>query len=446
MKTFFTFIVGLAISLIPVVSFAALDWHIRWDEANSAQIARVYIFNPETTMQTFTLEIGDVAKTAEDDPYAPHLIIGQDVSLNAIAPSERKIFDIVVYRDIDTSDTLTTASDAHASQIFFEKHEEELKILRDRYGRSESRDYPVALGIQPVVREEPRENRAIYKSQRGYWIVTLVDHDHITEQLIRTGERMEASYASIQDAIFYYTQGRQLTGDALDVWETAFPELKIVDTQPTPYPYGDCMYFVTVLTNNLSYYSSSRALTIGDVLVSNDPMLSSVVVAEDVSFSVAPNTPNSKRLVRVYLMSQGGKPSEQSEYVSVITHHAQIEQAIRIGYAESYHPCAIQDVIFYINHEVPALTIGQGLWDRLGGTQPAPVPTPGQRSTCLGDPTTQPDAAGQPSQSSGQTSYCFTRQTTPINTQIEAMTFKNLVVLVGAVVPFSLLFRRNRRK
>jgi hypothetical protein len=134
-------------------------------------------------------------------------------------------------------------------------------------------------------------------------------------------------------------------------------------------------------------------------------------------------------MLRVFLMSQRGQPNSQSEYVSIIGHDAQIEQAIRIGFAENYHPCAIQDVIFYINHEVAAPTTGRGLWERIGGTRPPvpPVqPTPGGRtSLCLGNPFTS---------SGGQQ-------------QVSAnMTFKNLIVLIGAVVPFSLAFRRKGRK
>ena len=111
----------------------------------------------------------------------------------------------------------------------------------------------------------------------------------------------------------------------------------------------------------------------------------------------------------------------------IIGHNAQIEQAIRLGFAENYHSCAIQDVIFYINHEVAAPTTGSGLWQRIGGVlTPVPVqPTPGARTTlCLGNPFTR--TAGQ--QVSSTT------------------TFKNLVVLLGAVVPFGLIFRRKGRK
>jgi hypothetical protein len=423
MKTYVTVILlGICI-LAPLASFAALDWNIRWDEANSPHTAKVYIFNPEDTFQTFTLEIGDIAKPDSADQYAPYLIIGQDVSLLQIAPSERRIFDIIVYRDIDSNRTLTTASNEKPAQLSSEKHQQELRILGKKYGGSKSREYPVAiLGIQPVVREEPSENRAIYRNKRGYWIVTIVDHDHIAEQLIRTGDQMGAQFGSIQQAIFYYTQGDvQLTDEALEVWETAFPELK-AEVSPTPYPYGDCVYFVTVVTANLSYYAASRTITVGDILASSNPLLSPVVAAEDLNFSVSPNTQSSKRLLRVYLMSPRGQPSEQSEYVKIITHNSQIEQAIRIGTAEQYHACAIQDVIFYINHEVPSLTIGKGLWDRLGGTLP-PVPTPGRPSVCLGNPTTQ-----------------------PLGGQTLGMTFKNLLVLIGAIVPFSVLFRRKRRK
>lgn len=423
MKTYVIIILlGICMFSVPLTGSAALEWHIRWD-VNSPHIAEVYIFNPEDTYQSFTLEIGDVAKTSASDPYAPYLIIGQDVSLLQIAPSERRIFKIVVYRDIDSEQTLT-AADAQASTFSSEKHRQELRILGEKYGTSEAREYPFStLGIIPVIREEPRENRVIYRNKRGYWITTLVDHDHIAEQLIRTGDRMDAQYTSIQQAIFYYTQGNvQLTGEAAEVWATAFPELK-TELSPTPYPYGDCIRFVTVVTTNLSYYASSRTITIGDILASNSPSLSPVVAAEDLYFSVSANTQSSKRLLRIYLMSQRGQPSEQSEYVRVIQHDSRIEQAIRIGNAEQYHACAIQDVIFYINGEVPSLTIGKGLWDRLGGTVPTPTPTPtsGRRSLCLGDPTTQPLIG----QSTG------------------GMTFKNLVVLLGVIVPFSVLFRRK---
>lgn len=425
MKTYVTVILlGICIFSVPLTSFAALDWHIRWNE-NEPQIAEVYIFNPEDTYQSFTLEIGDVAKTSLADPYAPYLIVGQDVSLLQIAPSERRIFKIVVYRDIDSADTLTTA-DAQASSLNAEKHRQELRILGEKYGTSESREYPFStMAIKPVIREEPHESRVIYRNKRGYWITTLIDHEHIAEHLIRTGDQMGAQYNSIQQAIFYYTQGNiQLTGEAAKVWATAFPELK-AGTSPTPYPDGDCIYFVTVVTTNLSYYASSRTITIGDILASNSPALSPVVAAEDISFNVSANTQSSKRLLRVYLMSQRARPSEYSEYVKVIHHDSRIEQAIRIGNAEQYHACAIQDVIFYINGEVPSLTIGKGLWDRIGGGTQTPVPsvpTPGRQSLCLGNPTTQ-----------------------PVGGQTASMTFKNLIVLLGAVVPFSVLLRRKDR-
>ena len=424
MKTYVTVVLlGICMFSVPFTSSAALDWHIRWD-GNSPHIAEVYLFNPEDTYQSFMLEIGDVAKTSDSDPYAPYLIVGQDFSLLRIAPSERRIFKIVVYMDIDPQTTLTTASNPQASTLSAEKHRQELRILGEKYGVSESREYPFStMAIKPVIREEPRDNRVIYRNKRGYWITTLVDHDHIIEQLIRTGDRMDAQYSSIQQAIYYYTQGNvQLTGEAAKVWATAFPELK-AETSPYPYPYGDCIRFVTVVTTNPSYYSSSRTITIGDILASNNQMLSPVVAAEDLDFRISANTQSSKRLLRAYLMAQRGQPSEQSEYVKVINHNSQIEQVIRIGNAEQYHACAIQDVIFYINGEVPSLTIGKGLWDRLGGGTQTPVPavpTPGRQSLCLGNPTTR-----------------------PIGGQTARMTFKNLLVLVGAIVPFSIVFRRK---
>lgn len=430
MKTYGTvLLVGICLLGIPLSSFAALDWRIQWDDTSSPYTAKVYIFNPEETLQSFTLETGDVAQTSDSDPYAPYLIIGQDRSLLNIAPSERKIFEIVVYMDLDPQQTLSTQADAKVSQLDTAQHQQQLRLLGEKYGVISSREYPVTIrGIEPVDREQRSGNRAIYKSQRGYWITTLIDHDHIAEQLIRTGNRMDASPTSIQQAIFYYTQGTsQLSGEAAAVWAAAFPELATAPKQ-TPYPYGDCLQFVTVVTSNLSYYSAGRAITIGDILAPNSPALATVVAAEDLSFNVSPNTSNSKRLLRVYLMSHQGIPSENSEYVRVINHSGQIEQAIRIGTAEHYHPCAIQEVIFYINHEVPSLTIGKGLWDRLGGgTIPTPTPPPGPisggYSVCLGNPIAQ-----------------------PMGRQASGMTMKNLAVLVGAVVPFGLFIRRKKQK
>ena len=119
-----------------------------------------------------------------------------------------------------------------------------------------------------------------------------------------------------------------LSDEALRVWENAFPELNPVDVSPTPID-GDCVRFVTVVTSNLSYYSSGKTITIGDILASNDKTLSPVVAAQDLNYSVSPNTSISKRMLRVFLMSQRGQPTSQSEYVSIIGHNSQIEQAIR---------------------------------------------------------------------------------------------------------------------
>jgi hypothetical protein len=428
MKTYIMVVLlGICLLGLPFTSSAALDWRIKWDETESFHTAKVYIFNPEDTLQSFTLEIGDVAQTSDSDPSAPYLIVGQDVSLRNIAPSERKIFDIIVYKDFDPQQALSTTMDARASQLGIEQHRQQMRVLGERYGTSSSREYPVEITkVEPVPRDGAT-NRLIYQSRRGYWITTLIDHDHIAEQLIRTGDRMGATYSSIQQAIYYYTQGSvQLTGEAAEIWETAFPELK-TELTPTPYPYGDCMYFVTMVTSNLSAYSAGRSISVGDILASNNSSLSRVVAAEDLDFTVSPNTPTSKRTLRVYLMSQRGKPTEQSEYVQIINHSSQLEQVIRVGIAERYHACAIQEVIYYINGEISSLTIGKGLWDRLGGggtggIQPTPTqPVSGSQSICLGNPTTQPG-------------------------KMAAMTFKNLIVLVGAVVPFGLFMRRKNPK
>ena len=425
MKVYITvLLIGLCVLGMPITSLAALDWQIRWDDTDSPQTAKVHIFNPENTYQTFSLEIGDVAQSSDPDPNIPLLIIGQDVFVR-LAPSERKIFDIIVYQDIDPYSLYVTASEGKTYLLTDENY----RLLRQNYELSaSSRQYPYAVQkITPVGRDDGDSGtRYSYRSGRGYWKISLADHDHIIEQLIRTGDRMGALHSSIQQAILFYTQGNMaLTDEALDVWENAFPELDVSDVTPDPTP-GNCTRFVTVVTTNLSYYPSSRAIMIGDILASNDSILSPVVAAEDLNFSVGADTQSSKRLLRVFLMSKRGQPTAQSEYVSVISHNSQIERAIRIGFAEQYHPCAIQDVIFYINHEVAAPTTGKGLWERIGGVQPTipPItsPTTG-RSLCLGRPTTQPSGL-----------------------QASSMTLKNLAILIGVVVPFSLIFRRKGRK
>lgn len=423
MKTYVTVIfLGIGLLSAPLTSFAALDWRIQWDGANSPHTAEVYIFNPEDTFQSFTIEIGDVARAADAGPDAPYLIIGQDISILRIAPSERKIFKIIVYHDIDPEATLKTAAEGRVSPLSSAKHAQELRALSQKYGKAETREYPFAIeSIQPVPREEIADSRFIYKSKRGYWLLTLVDHDHIAEQIIRTGERMRAQFDSIQQAIFYYTQTNvRLTDEAQKVWDTAFPELRTGAAPTPPTDDSDCVRFVTVVTSNLSYYAANRALTVGDILAANNPALSPVAAAVDVTINVSTTTAAARQILRVYLMSQRGQPSEQSEYVSLVSHSSQIEQVIRIGTAEGEHPCAIQDVIFYLNNEVPALTTGLSLWNRLNGP---PVPPEGRQALCLRSPTVQPTGR-----------------------QAAGMTFLNLAVLVGAVVPVSLLFRRKGRK
>jgi hypothetical protein len=432
MKTYGTWIIiGLCVLGMPIVSEGALDWRIEWDEANSPHTARVFLFNPEPTMQSFMLEIGDIARTSDDDPYAPYLIVGQDVSLRNIPPSKREIFDIVVYRDIDTASLFSAPPATMASQLAYDQHQQQVRILGERYGAIESRHYPLVniLGIAPVPREESTQNRVVYRSSRGYWITALIDHDHIAEQIIRTGNRMGARYASIQQALYYYTQGNvQLTGQAADIWREAFPELAAQAAQPGPGQTGECVHFVTVVSQNISAYQSSRTITIGDILAPVDASLSPVVAAEDAAITVSANTPSSKRGLRVYVLSKRGQPSPQSEYGSVINHDSQIERVIRIGIAEQYHACAIQDVIWYLKNEVPTLTIGQSLWNRLGGTGQVPTPTPAYpgtapRSPCLGNPVVHPGS----------------------QQQAASMTLKNLAVIVGAVVPFGLVLRRKDR-
>ncbi len=426
-------LVGLCVLGSPLAAHAALDWHIRWDETNSPQTAKIYIFNPESTNQRFMLEIGDVAKTSFPEEAAPHLIIGQDVS-RTLTPSERKIFDVIVYMDIDPHGIYDEKREGTTYQLT----EYTYRTLGQKYDKpTSSRDYPYSVTrVAPVPREgEETDRKYTYRSGRGYWTIALADHDHILEQLIRTGERIGANHRSIQQAILFYTQGgRNLSDDALEVWESAFPEFAIVeDGQDGEPPVdGTCSHFVTLVASNVSYYSSARNVTIGDILAPKDPSLSPVVAAEDLNYSVSPGTQQTKRLLKVFLMKNIGRPLPEDEYVSIINHNSRIERVIRIGQAESYANCAIQDVIFYLNGVVATPTTGENLWERVGGGgngTPVPTPTPsspypGARSVCLGNPSTQPGAqAGRSSN----------------------MTLKNLAVLFGVVLPVGFFFRRGRK-
>ena len=65
MKIYVTVVIlVICIFSVPLTSSAALDWQIQWNEA-SPHTAEVRIFNPEDTYQSFTLEVGDVAKTSD---------------------------------------------------------------------------------------------------------------------------------------------------------------------------------------------------------------------------------------------------------------------------------------------------------------------------------------------------------------------------------------------
>ncbi len=414
-------LIWLCLAGIPVISYGALDWQIRWNESESLQIARVFIFNPESTNQPFSLEIGDIAEIADADPTAPQLIIGQDRSLR-LAPGERKIFDILVYQDIDPRHVYAPSQGGKTYQLSSDSYQ----VLQQYYDSpSSSRDYPVSIrAISPVPKPGAEPNRYTYRSGRGYWTSALVDHDHVIEQLIRTGDRIGALHNSIQQAVLFYTQGDMvLTDEALKVWQTAFPELQATPSA-TPVPNnGSCGLFVMAVSSNRTQYPVTRTIMIGDVLGASTKTLSTVVAAEDLRYSIPANTKNSKRLLRVFVMKKQGRPASESEYVNVINHHKELEQVIRIGQAGNDHPCAIQDVIWYVNKEVPSLTLGKALWNRLHGKATPTPPRRGGQPTCLGGP--------------------YGR---PLSLQGNATSWKNLIVLVGTVVPFSLVFRRKGRK
>ncbi len=175
MKTFrMILLIGICLIGLPITSFAALDWHIRWEETYSPQIAKVHIFNPEYTMQRFSLEIGDVAKAMDANPNAPYLILGQDISLE-LRPSERRIFDIIVYQDIDPYQIYTTGSKGKMYQLTSDNY----RSLGQRYGTpsssvESSRQYPYPIStkaIVPVGRDGDQNSgdHYDYQSGRGYW-------------------------------------------------------------------------------------------------------------------------------------------------------------------------------------------------------------------------------------------------------------------------------------
>ncbi|PID59103.1 hypothetical protein CSB45_01470 [candidate division KSB3 bacterium] len=392
------------------LSEAALDWQIRWNDTESPQVAKVYIFNPESTDQSFSLEIGDVAKTSNTGPYAPYLIIGQDVSLR-LEPGERKIFDIIVYQDIDP-DGIYAVRDAVPHSLSPQAYQ---ILLSGRPASDNSRQsqYPIdSRGISPVPRYGQEESEYNYRHERGYWKLILVDHDHVAEQLIRTGNRTGGGHRSIQQAILFYTQGSvALSQEAEEVFYTAFPEIDRSVPQPQ---FASCTCYVTL---SLPAAASVPSVMTGAVLGPRDQGLTTVVAADDIAYNAPGST--KKKLLHVFLMKKMGVPYESSEYVRFIRQDSQIERMIRIGKAESYSNCAIQDVIWYMNKEVTALTEGQLLWKRVGKTD-----------------------------SKQRTGHaCFGAQTAKFaELGAKPQNWKNVALLLGMVVPFGLIFQRKGRK
>ena len=406
-------LLGLCLVGIPGVSEAALDWQIRWSDLESPQSAKVYIFNPESTSRSFSLETGDIAETSNTGPHAPYIIIGQDVSLQ-IQPGERKIFDILVYQDVDPNNTYgaqnttTSTLSAGAYQILLEGRPS------SGTGNSRQDEYPISSrGISLVPRATPVEQEYNYRNERGYWKLILVDHDHVAEQLIRTGNRMGASHTSIQQAILFYTQGcMALSTQAESVFYGAFPELKTTTTTPPSCPL--CAYCVTLVSS-----ASLSSLRVGDVLQPENPTLSPVVFAEYLSDDVSAGTATSTDLlVTLAMKRQGVPPYVGSRYLSIVENNSQLKQVIQTGiiYGDSY--CAIQDVVWYVNKEVSSLTEdGKKLWDRIEGNNSRPT-------TCFG----------------GRSS------STLAELEAEPENWKNLAVLFGAIVPFGVMLKRKGRK
>ena len=390
---------------IPGVGEAALDWQIRWSDLESPQIAKVYIFNPEFTRQSFSLEIGDIAKTSSLDPNAPYLIVGQDVSLH-LQPGERKIFDILVYQDIDPYNTYG----AQGAPTYTLSDGDYQLLLEGRPSSSDSGQnlYPVEnRAINPVPRESSEEYS--YRNERGYWKLILVDHDHVVEQLIRTGNRMGASHNSIQQAILFYTQSSMaLSTEAKKVWDSAFPEWQRATPTPTPMP---CTYYVTFVAGN------STIVSIGDVLEPRYQGLSRVVAAEGSSLS----TTGLKYSLQVFPMKTTGIPGETAEYLSIAFHDNELERTIRLGNAYMYSNCEIQNVILYLNKGLTSLTSREkALLDLVQGKNP--------------------------NQNGGGTPCFGGRSVNTADLKAAPENWKNLAVLVGAIVPFGLIFRRRGRK
>jgi len=404
-KTIIAIVVGWCLFAATLAAEAALDWRIEWNDASSPQTARVYIFNPERTRQTFSLETGDVAKITDDDQLSPQLIVGQDISL-VLNPGERKIFDMLVFQDIDPRQ-LSTQGGGQTYLLSQESY-----YVLNQYNDPSSRQYPVMIqAITPVEREGAQGNQYVYRSGRGYWMISLADHNHVAEQLIRTGNRMGALHASIQQTILFYTQGNvRLTAESLKVWQAAFPELTPQVVTP---PVTGCPAFITFVAWNNTQYSSSRKLAIGDVLTAKDRMSADVVVGEDLAYSVPANGQTTKS-IKAFLTSKTSVPTSQTQYESITKHDGQSERAIRIGFAENYQCAAIQDVIYYINRQVPTPTTGKQLWDRIKGDG-----------------------------SSGCTPTCF-KPCPRAQTQYSSSLI-NVGLIIGVVVPIGLIFRRKRQ-
>lgn len=406
----------IGITLLPSQAHAVIDWHLEW--VRGSDHAQLFVFNPEPREQSFVLETGDRVRLdninalnlaiegviLDDVVKTFDLLIGEDVRFKLPPHNRRSKVEVTVY-------VIDTAALGSTSPLSPGSYPGGTYQSYPSGTYSSSPQIPGGVTTRDLV-VTPRDTRVpslIYRK--------VIDHEYDAEQLIRTGQKLNALYADVQDALFYLFQKvSTLSTGAQPIWEASFPEL-VPSTTTTPLPGGgEGALIVTFSTSNPTVVPREVTLSAGDILESPDRQAPQVVMGEDISFYVDPNTTNFTQFIRVYrTRSTGPSPTQNTIYTNVVNHDRRLERVIRVGNEKGFSEFAIQSYIFHITEGAPLIGEANALAQELE----RPEVRPYQGSTCFG-----PFLSSNTTYSTGA----------------------NLVVLAGVLVPFRRLMQRRIKK
>ncbi len=434
----------IGITLLPSQAHAVIDWHLEWIRGNDH--AQLFVFNPEPREQSFVLETGDRVRLdninalnlaiegviLDDLVKTFDLLIGEDVRFKLPPHNRRSKIDVTVYV-IDTAALGGTSSlpppppGSYPGGIY-QPYPGYQPYPSGTYPSSPQGPYPGGT-YQPYAgtySSSPQTQggvttRDLVVTPRDSRIPSLIyrkviDHEYDAEQLIRTGQKLNSLYTDVQDALLYLFQRvATLSAGAQPIWEASFPEL--IPPSATPLPgAGEGALTVTFSTSNPTVVPREVTLSAGDILESPDRQAPQVVMGEDISFFVDPNTTHFTQFIRVYrTRSAGPSPTQNTIYTNVVNHDRRLERVIRVGNEKGFSEFAIQSYIYHITEGAPLIGEANALAQELE----RPETRPYQGSTCFG-----PFLSSNTTYSTGA----------------------NLVVLAGVLVPFRVLIQHRIKK